>query len=99
MTRVLRALTARLSLWTSSSAYCSVPPALMLPVKAPEQATSKVRSAGMPVRWTAASGERWHQLTGPSVGGSYVPTLPAPTEGGRRARGRAGGGRRAAGHR
>lgn len=31
----------------------------------------------MPVRWMAASGERWHQLLGPLVGGSYVPT-PSP---------------------
>lgn len=70
MIRVLRALIARLSLWTSSSAYCFEPPIRMLPVYAPEHDTLNVRSAAIPVRWMAASGERWHQLVGPLVGGS-----------------------------
>lgn len=67
---VLRALMARLSLWTSSSAYCLLPPMRMLPVYPPEQATLKVRSAGMPVRWIAESGERWHWLAEVLVAGS-----------------------------
>lgn len=67
---VLRALMARLSLWTSSSAYCGVPPTRTLTVEAPEQETLYVTSAAIPVRWIAASGERWHQLSGPLVPGS-----------------------------
>lgn len=75
--RVLRALMARLSLCTSSSAYCLDPPITMFPVYAPEQETLYVTSAGIPVRWMAESGERWHQLSGPLVPASYVPT-PSP---------------------
>lgn len=75
--RVLRALMARLSLWTSSSAYCFEPPMTMFPVYAPEHETLYVTSAGIPVRWMAESGERWHQLSGPLVPASYVPT-PSP---------------------
>lgn len=39
----------------------------MFPVYAPEQETLYVSSAGIPVRWMAESGERWHQLSGPFV--------------------------------
>lgn len=75
--RVLRAAMARLSLCTSSSAYCLLPPITILPLPAPEQAALYVTSAPIPVRWIAASGDRWHQLSGPPVPGSYVPT-PSP---------------------
>ena len=61
LTCVLRALMARLSPWFSSLCWVG-PPAIRFHGVAPEQAMLYCASDGMPVRNTAWSYERSHQL-------------------------------------